>query len=371
MAGAGEMRRHRATFLFSPKEDVIGFLLPALVPLALCPILDATGALSRPVTPLLFLLAVVLVDVAHVYATAYRVYADPQELRRRPLLYVLVPLACYFVGVLLYSGGALRFWRALAYLAIFHFVRQQYGWVALSRRRDPPSSSPRLRRLDRILDDVAIYLGTLYPLLYWHTHLPRAFSWFIRGDLAQGLPRWLLAIAAPIYFTVGALWLVRFVWRSSAARSWNLAKLLVMTGTWATWYVGIVAYNSDVAFTLCNVLPHGIPYLVLVFRYWRSRRAEASALVPDRARRAILGAALLFYLPLILGAWLEEAVWDRLVWHEHGMLFPFAPTQLTEVALLLLVPLLALPQATHYALDAWIWRSGAQNPDLPRRIGLG
>lgn len=365
MAGRGP----RAAFLFSPQEDVIGFLLPALLPLALCPILDATGVLARPVTPLLFLFAVVLVDVAHVYATAYRVYADPKELRRRPLLYVLVPLACYGLGVLLYSGGALRFWRALAYLAIFHFVRQQYGWVALSRRRDPPSSSPRARLFDRLLDDVAIYLGTLYPLLYWHTHLPRAFSWFIRGDLAQGLPAWLLAAAAPIYFTVGALWLGRYLWRSAAARSWNLAKLLVMTGTWATWYVGIVAYNSDVAFTLCNVLPHGIPYLVLVFRYWRSRDGQAQP--AKTARRAVAWAALLFYVPLILGAWLEEAVWDRLVWHEHGMLFPFAMTQLSEGALLLLVPLLALPQAAHYALDAWIWRSGRQNPDLPRRIGLG
>ena len=35
----------------------------------------------------------------------------------------------------LYSRGELVFWRALAYLAVFHFVRQQYGWMALYRAR--------------------------------------------------------------------------------------------------------------------------------------------------------------------------------------------------------------------------------------------
>jgi hypothetical protein len=360
----------RATFLFSAKEDALAFFLPALVPLLLCPILDAAGVLEGKVPPLGFLLAVIFVDVAHVYATAYRVYANPAELRRRPWLYALVPLACYALGVALYAGGALRFWRALAYLAIFHFVRQQYGWVALARRRDPRAASPLVQRLDRILDDVAIYLGTLYPLLYWHTHLPRAFSWFVDGDIAAGVPRWLLTAATPIYAAVGALWALRYVHRSLCARSCNVGKGLVMAGTWATWYVGIVTYNSDLAFTLCNVLPHGIPYLVLVFRYRLNEQAATGQAATATAPRWVLGAALAFYLPLVAAAWVEEAVWDRLVWHEHAALFPFAALPLSDAWLLFLVPLLSLPQATHYALDAWIWRSGRQNPDLQRYVGL-
>lgn len=363
----------RAAFLFSAREDALAFLLPALVPLLLCPSLDAAGALGGKVPPLGFLLAVVFVDVAHVYATAYRVYMNPAELRRRPWLYSLVPLLCYALGVLLYSGGALRFWRALAYLAIFHFVRQQYGWVAMARRRDPRAGSRLVQRLDRLLDDAAIYLGTLYPLLYWHTHLPRAFSWFIDGDIAAGVPRWLLTAATPVYAAVGALWALRYVHRSLCTRSWNLGKGLVMAGTWATWYVGIVTYNSDLAFTLCNVLPHGIPYLVLIFRYRRNEQAadgRAASGQPRPGPRWLVPAALAFYLPLVAAAWLEEAVWDRLVWHEHATLFPFAALPLSDTWLLFLVPLLSLPQSTHYALDAWIWRSGRQNPDLARFVGL-
>lgn len=34
----------------------------------------------------------------------------------------------------------------------------------------------------------------------------------------------------------------------------------------------------------------------------------------------------------------------------------------------LLIPLLALPQATHYLLDAWLWRFDGSNPGLRERI---
>jgi hypothetical protein len=38
-------------------------------------------------------------------------------------------------------------------------------------------------------------------------------------------------------------------------------------------------------------------------------------------------------------------------------------------ALALIVPLLALPQATHYVLDGWIWRARG-NPGLQQRLGF-
>ena len=64
------------------------------------------------------------------------------------------------------------FWRCLAYLAAFHFVRQQYGFMMLYGRRE---------RQRRWIDQAAIYAATLYPLAWWHLH-PRHFDWFIAGD---------------------------------------------------------------------------------------------------------------------------------------------------------------------------------------------
>jgi hypothetical protein len=69
------------------------------------------------------------------------------------------------------------------------------------------------------------------------------------------------------------------------------------------------------------------------------------------------------FVALVVGlAFVEELLWDRLVWHERAWLFGEG-SPLAAVALSLVVPLLALPQATHYVLDGFVWRA-KQNPEL-------
>ena len=67
-----------------------------------------------------------------------------------------------------------------------------------------------------------------------------------------------------------------------------------------------------------------------------------------------------FFFVILLGAWLEEGFWDRWVWDgEHISVFkPFTllPTIESDILFIWLVPLLTLPQATHYVLDGFIWR---------------
>ena len=58
------------------------------------------------------------------------VYFDRKELSKRPWLYALTPLVSFAVAWFVYREGAAVFWRVLAYMAVFHFVRQQYGWMA-------------------------------------------------------------------------------------------------------------------------------------------------------------------------------------------------------------------------------------------------
>src|SRR4051812_34783465 len=125
----------RASWLFSPSVDIGVFLGSALASLALIAIGAQAGALSDPTPDWLWIPAVLLIDVAHVWSTGFRVYFDRIELRRRPWLYALTPIAGFVIGVVVYSQGELNFWRLLAYLAVFHFIRQQYGWVALYRSR--------------------------------------------------------------------------------------------------------------------------------------------------------------------------------------------------------------------------------------------
>jgi hypothetical protein len=351
----------RSPWLVSARWDVSVFGGSALLAAALLAWGAATGTLAGITPPWAWVATVLAVDVAHVWATAYRVYLDPEELRRRPALYAGVPIAAYAAGVALYSVSASAFWRVLAYLAVFHFIRQQYGWVALYRRRLGAST-----RLDRVLDDAAIYAATVYPLLWWHAHLPREFEWFIEGDFIPGLPARAATVLFPVHLLVTAAYAARQVFLSARGRPTSPGKDLVIATTWLSWYGGIVVLDSDYAFTVTNVLVHGIPYLALVWRYGRgSFRGSAGALGRVFQARAWP----VFLASLVVLAWIEEWGWDRAVWHERAGIFPGPPVTLSTAALALLVPLLALPQSTHYVLDAWIWRRSG-NPGLARRLGF-
>jgi hypothetical protein len=343
-------------WIFSRQVDLAVFALPALVSLGLCaaaPLEPGSGESPE----WLWISGVLLVDVAHVWSTIFVTYLDPSELRRHPGRYWLIPGAGWAVGVVLYAlGGAALFWRCLAYLAVFHFVRQQYGWLALYRARARDRG-----RLGAIIDGAAIYAATLYPLLWWHAHLPRRFDWFLPGDFVTGLPRAVAGAAGAVYVACLGAYAARALLQARRREPTAWGKHLLLFGTAATWYAGMVLYDDDYAFTLTNVLGHGIPYAALVFSYARHVRASE----PGPGARLLggsPGAALVrFVACLWLLAYLEELLWDRGVWHERAHLFgagfdlaSFEPW---------LVPLLAVPQLTHYVVDGVFWRR-AKNPNL-------
>ena len=100
------------------------FLGSALASLALLAVGGALGILHQDTPGWAWVPAILLIDVAHVYATGFRVYFDRRELARRPVLYFGVPVLSFVGCAGLFTLGSHVFWRVLAYLAVFHFVRQ-------------------------------------------------------------------------------------------------------------------------------------------------------------------------------------------------------------------------------------------------------
>jgi len=183
------------------------------------------------------------------------------------------------------------------------------------------------------------------------------------GDFVRGLDGALATIGWPIYAAALLAFLARQVHRFRVEGVIRAGKIVVVLTTFACWGVGIVATNSDYAFSVTNVLIHGVPYFAIVWLY--GRRSSSGRLLGwiFGGRRVLAFFAILFAL-----AYLEELGWDRLIWHEHGALFPGPALALPSWATTLLVPLLALPQAVHYALDAWIWKQRG-NPALASTLG--
>jgi hypothetical protein len=341
-------------WLFGPRTDVLAFLGAALA--------SAVVAWLVPVheTPLwAWVLLVLCVDVAHVWATLFRVYLDGEEVRRRAGLYFAAPLIAYVGGVLAHQVSAGFFWRCFAYVAALHFVRQQVGWMVLYGRRNKDSEGTV--RFDR----VAIYAATLGPLVWWHANLPRPFSWFMDGDFVTGLPTELGTAALPVHALILAAWVVDGLYRHTRGEKFHLGKLLLLAATWVAWFGGIVLAESDTTFTAMNVMLHGVPYFVLLYRYAKTRHAEGGYGKWGVILRAGVPGFVAFLLAL---AFLEELLWDRFVWHERPMLFGARGLELGPEAMALVVPLLSLPQATHYLLDGFVWRT-KDDPNLVPRLG--
>ena len=340
-------------WLFSPGIDLGVFLGSAVLSLVALAIGSRTSVLHGETPGWAWVPSVVLVDVAHVWATGFRVYLDPEERARRPWLYTMVPAICLSCGLALHRVGEAVFWRALAYVAIVHFVRQQAGWVQLYRARAKDEGA-----LGRFVDLAAIYAATLYPLLYWHTHLPRAFSWFVPGDVVA-LPLVVERVARPLWVLALAAYAVRSVIAHVTRRGASFGKDVVVVTTAICWWVGMVGYDSDYAFTVTNVFIHGVPYVALVWIY--GRRVERA-----RVRIFAYGPWLLLAAIWAL-AYGEELVWDRAVWHDHPWLF--GEGWQLDALRPLIVPVLATVQLTHYVLDGFIWRR-RKNPQLAGALAL-
>jgi hypothetical protein len=132
----------------------------------------------------------------------------------------------------------------------------------------------------------------------------------------------------------------------------NIPKNLILVGTYLSWYLGIVTFQGDLVFTMLNVVAHGIPYMALVWIFGKKTNEQ-------HVFNFNYKGVLIFIGVVFLLAYLEEAIWDIFIWKDHPSIFPMLtslPVVQDTFILSLLVPLLTLPQLTHYVLDGFIWK---------------
>lgn len=334
--------------------DFSFFFFPSLLAVFMSFVFARAFENSQNLPPWAWVVFILGIDVSHVYSTLFRTYFNSQEFKEHRILLTLIPWIVWLFGVLLYSIQSLLFWRVLAYLAVFHFIRQQYGFLRLYCRKDIES------KWDRWLSAAVIYLATLYPLIHWHCHQPRNFHWFIEGDFFGGWPVGLSQMTGVFYNAILFFYVVNEMRNVHLGRSLNIPKNGIVLCTGVSWYVGIVSFNSDLIFTMTNVISHGVPYLALIWLY--GEKQGHTPLIFRGINYKIFFSRFsfpLFFAVLLLFGYFEEGLWAGLVWREHLEVFGVfrkLPEMNAKDTLSWLVPLLTLPQVTHYVLDGFIWK---------------
>lgn len=342
----------KQNYILSPLADWVFIIAPPFLCLLVVFVFASYFMQHHEVEPIHWLLLVLMVDVSHVYSTLYRTYADPDMQKEHKVLLYGIPLVVWVLGVLLYAWADIAFWRVLAYLAVFHFVRQQYGFFRIYARGEETD------KYQKIVSNIMIYAATLYPVVVWHLLGKRNFTWFVQNDFVLAERKSLIPYMTALYVLIWVIYLYFELRSYKRDKFFNLPKNMILLGTALSWYFGIVYYNSDLVFTLLNVVSHGVPYMALVWMYGHKRLAKGTMSQVQHWVFSVRG-VLVFILLLVLLAFVEETLWDSLVWHDHPEYFDFNFAwgwELPILAKTLLVPLLAVPQMTHYVLDGFIWK---------------
>src|SRR5690606_7747879 len=144
-------------WLVSPGFDPGWCVAPGLLALVVARVKGLHSESSSDESLALWIAGVLLVDVAHVWASLYRTYLDPDARRHHAQLLRAAPLLVFLIGFMVHAAAPPLFWTALAYVAVFHFIKQQEGFVALYLR----AGGERAR--DRSLAKLAIWVSTAGP----------------------------------------------------------------------------------------------------------------------------------------------------------------------------------------------------------------
>ncbi|MEW5676843.1 hypothetical protein ABGT15_11055 [Flavobacterium enshiense] len=333
-------------WIHKAKTDSLFILLPSFFVLAIVLLFpDWLERVEASYSFYSWLILIVFIDVAHVYSTLFKTYFNRREFAKRKNLYLGLPLLCFLIGMVLFSLGSKVFWSVLAYVAVFHFIRQQYGFMRLYARKESKEKG------SRAFDNIVIYAATGYPMLYWFLSSPRQFNWFMPDEFFRYESEEWLKVFGILYVMILFVYLVRTLYTSFKNKFFNIPKNSIILGTAASWYFGIVYYDNDLVFTLLNVVSHGVPYMALIYFKEIESRVENEQNFFSYFRNY---KGVMLFLALLIGiAFFEEYLWEILVWNEHFSMTAFDVSNWH----IFLVPLLTVPQFTHYLLDGFIWKS--------------
>ena len=361
-------------WLMSKYTDLLVLLLP--VWLVWCVFFSNAGYFQNAsLPPWAWLIFIVGLDVSHVWSSLFRTYLNKEEFEAQKTVLIITPIVVFVMSfaALAYSTGL--FWRIMAYIAVFHFIKQQYGFTALYQLKT--GSLPVKKRLS---DKFIIYLLTLYPIVYWHFNSTSEFNWFVENDFFRlyeyvSSPEVILSVFNILnwfYWIVLMLWIIQEIGLIVQSQSSSIGKILWVITTAVNWWFAIVYFNSDLIFSISNVVAHGIPYIALIYYYNLKKKEYKTQVAAGLGWK--LKWALILVATILFAAITEEYFWDMFIYDENRQIFesiaPYNWNQLTDKwAVIFAMAILALPQLVHYVIDGFIWKMNSKNKYLKPIFG--
>lgn len=215
-------------------------------------------------------LLIKFLDWGHIFAQWVRIRTNPLEDTQAFKRYLLLWLCMFlfFIPLLFFTGHEIAD-TALIYFVIFHFSKQQYGYLRYMSRSEY-QAYPKMQKLE----DAYFYVGIIAPILGWHAHPPGAIrgSYWITHFLKAP---WLsdAAVAVWVAYAILALayWSLqaRLLWRRGVV---PVPKYLVLLFAHAGWGAISLFPDKGMLYWLGVVLYHDLSYFMFI--WWVARRDQ-------------------------------------------------------------------------------------------------
>jgi hypothetical protein len=304
------------------RDDFLWFLLPGLIFLVGdFFIKDVPG--SR-IFPIYFFVSYSLIGSGHIYATNWRTYLNPAELKRSTM-YLWVPLLC-FAAFFSWSYFSWT-WLALlpAYSQLWHHTRQSYGiqkWYQKQNNKYRKTS------------DYFLYALCFLPMAVFHFRQPTSLqSFLLPKDLLlypnEALEKFFLGA----YLVCLAAW-VCYEWKNRKEREWNRLSFLAVTFLLNGGCFILGRNEWEIMFPL--VAYHGSCYLGL------------TSLALNRTRKKTFSMKKAVFFVLLLA--LCFGFYERAIEFKQGH---FSLLWESVWAGVYVTPIMC-----HYVYDAFLWKKG-------------
>jgi hypothetical protein len=284
------------------------------------------------------LLGYLLVEGSHLYSTYLVSYGDKEISRQLKPLFYGIPLALVVSAFTLQFIGKQQYlYYFMAYLAVVHFIRQDFGWMKIATSFD--SHAPRWLNM---LDVWSSYGMTVLPMLYITRKEAVNNFWYQKGDLFY-TPDVIAHTAHHLYWPVVAIFIAGNAYHAYQTRRLNLSKYLVATNTFFGWYMSKIYVENGYLAIWLMIFHHGVPYYFIVFK---TERISKDILWLQRLGRFKY---LALYLCCVM-------VFFTVFW-SLGMNSYVVSLKSSVPSLKSLIYAIAIsPQMTHSILDGYIWK---------------
>jgi len=294
---------------------ILGFDFDVLAPIWLIPILH------------------VISDGSHIFSTFYRIRHDNQN---QKIKYFLLFLFVIALNSLIFKFDPNLYTHYLAYFAVYHFARQQYGWFMISARKCQTSHT-----FNTTWDKIIIYNATLVPVLIWMCKPSEVFGWFNVGDLVDLKSPHLIQYITIFHFILFALYFMREFKIYKITKSLPLSKYHILAVTWLIWYPTMAYFQKQIIGLVLFALSHGIQYMYVTFEYEKVHTQNKQI-----SRKALF---TVLYLLIVFIAIFEVFYNKKFETYTEQKMLPYW-------LIVIGTGFINSFQITHYILDGFLWK---------------